>query len=533
MYINRDGYSRNLLNNTRLDGEDVWSIRGSLLLEPTETFKIVLSGEYTKEDSTRNNAGKIVLSPGLPNPYLTFPPDPAVVPPDPRDLFLDFKPTNIVKNRRINLTIDWDIGFASLRAITGWTKVDNVGTFELDGSATAFAYNREDDFSRNWTQSLQLSSTSEGPFQWIVGADYFNEKATQNFDARLLAFLFPPGTPVLGPTSPISGIVWDSSLKASAWSIYADFKYDLTEQLRVIASARYNRDKKSADFSQTLIDPLGILGVGTTIVIPAQPRLRNGRFTPRFGLEYRPNDDILLYATATNGFKSGGFNLLNTGETFGPEKVWSYEAGVKAEWLDKRLRTNFTAFYYDYQDLQVLRFSGFSNFVSNADARIYGFEADLIAKPFENFSIDAGFAYLNARYTDYLTVDSNNPGAGTVNLDGNIVPRSPSVTFNLGAEYAIPLGEMGDITVRGELLSISKIRFDQFETAALVQGGYTLLNGRVSYVSSDGRWNAAIWGRNLTDKTYIHSMVRVDQFFGTIATYGAPRTFGVELGFKF
>jgi iron complex outermembrane receptor protein len=112
------------------------------------------------------------------------------------------------------------------------------------------------------------------------------------------------------------------------------------------------------------------------------------------------------------------------------------------------------------------------------------------------------------------------------------MPRSPDWTVTLGAEYTATIGS-GDLTLRGEMRAVSDINFDQFETPSLKQDGYTTFNARLSYAATNGPWSIALWGRNLANKTYIQSMVRVDQFFGTVANYAAPRTYGLEVGFKF
>ena len=328
----------------------------------------------------------------------------------------------------------------------------------------------------------------------------------------------------------------------------------MTETLRLVASGRYSRERKRAVFERTYIDPAGILlagaaqapagtvipGLGTvtdpvagTIFFDLLPRATFSRFTPRVALELRPREDLLLYAAVTNGFKSGGFNLQNNGETFSPESIWSYELGMRADWAGGRLRTNVTGFYYDYEDLQVIRFDGLANNVSNADARIYGLELEMVARPSRDIILDGSIAWLDAKYTRYLTLNSNFPGLGEVDLRGNRLPKSPELTVTAGAEYSRQLGNAGELTLRGELRYVSDIFFDQFETPALNQDSYVLLNARVSFRSTDGRWSAALFGRNLANTTYYQSMVRVDQFFGTVATFGAPRTYGVELGVRF
>jgi iron complex outermembrane receptor protein len=307
-------------------------------------------------------------------------------------------------------------------------------------------------------------------------------------------------------------------------------------------------------FERTYIDPAGILlagaaqapagtvipGLGTvtdpaagTIFFDLLPRATFSRFTPRVALELRPREDMLLYASVTNGFKSGGFNLQNNGETFSPENIWSYELGMRADWLGGRLRTNLTGFYYDYKDLQVIRFDGLANNVSNADARIHGIELEMVARPTREITVDGSIAWLDAQYTRYLTLNSNFPGLGEVDLRGNRLPKSPEFTVSAGLEYRLQLGQAGELTLRGEVRYVSDVYFDQFETGALNQDGYALVNARLSFRSADERWSAALFGRNLTDATYYQSMVRVDQFFGTVASFGAPRTYGIELGVRF
>lgn len=558
IYTRRDGYAYNPYLDTRLDGETSYGGRASLRAKAGERVIITLSGEYIHEDDTRNNANRLIVAPGLPAPVLDFAPVfgyPApAIPADPRIINNDFPGRIYLQQKRLNLTLDWDLDFASLRSVTGYTDLRNFGEFDLDGTEVGYAYDREDDRSRALTESLQLASRTDGRFHWIVGADYLHEHATQNFDARLFSFLLPAGTPLLGDASPLTGIVWRSRLNTNAWSAYADAQYDVTSTLRLLASARYSSERKRAIFGRTYIDPFGIVlggaaqapagtvlpGLGTvidpvagTIAFALPPKARFHRVTPKVGVEFRPRPGLLFYASATNGFKSGGFNLQNNGETFRPEKIWSYEAGVKSTLLDNRLRANLSGFYYDYTDLQVIRFDGLANNVNNADARIYGFEMELEAKPARNLTIGASFAYLNARYTRYLTINSNFPAQGTVDLDGNVLPKSPRFSETASVDYVLPLNGAAELDLRGEIRMVSDTNFDQFETRALVQDGYALVNGRVTFRPAGGKWSLAAFGRNLTNATYKQSFVRVDQFFGTVANYAAPRTYGVEVGVDF
>ena len=532
MYIDRDGYSENLLTGETLDSEDLWSVRGKLRLPLGDGFEAIATVEHHKEDSTRNNAAKIIDDPDLPLPVRDFAPLLGYVypgvPADPREVRFDFQPRIFLEQTRANLTLTWSLGFADLQSITGYTALENIGDFDLDGTEINFAYDREADESDAFSQSFLLKSTGDGRLEWLAGLEYLSEDASQNFDARL-PLLGPPSDIPLGPDSPLAGFIWDSDVSSEAAAVFVEGKFALFDRVKLIAGVRYTDESKEADFTQTIIDPFGIITGGAvvgTIVIPAQPEESWDAWTPRVGVEFRPVEDTLLYATITRGFKSGGFNLLNNAETFDPEEITSYEAGVKSTWLDDRLRTNLAAFFYDYTDLQVNQFTGVSNFITNAaESEISGAELDLLWQPSGSFAIDLVLAYLDATYEDYFN--------GQVDLSGNRMPKAPEFTASGGLEYQTTLAGAGSLMLRIEARYQSDTNFDQFETPELVQDSYTLANARLTYESEDARWRVSLYGNNLGDEEYVQSMVRVDTVFGTIATYAAPRTYGVEVGFSY
>ncbi len=283
-----------------------------------------------------------------------------------------------------------------------------------------------------------------------------------------------------------------------------------------------------------MLDPRGLLtGTPGTTLTPARPERAFSAWTPKARLEYRPAAGILAYASAIRGFKSGGFNLMNRGEVFQPEKLWSFETGLKASWLANRLRTNAAAFYYDYRDLQVNQFSGVTNLVTNAaNSKITGVELELLGKPVAAVGLDLSVAWLDAQYRSYLTRDANEPQV-TLDLSGNRMPHAPRKTVTAGVEWSLPLAAAGRVTLRGETRYQSLIYFDQFDTPQLTQGGYMLYDARLSFEPRSQHWSVAVFGANLGDKTYRQSMVRVDNVFGTLATFGAPRTCGIEVATHF
>lgn len=537
-YTEHDGLTRNLLDGNRLDDEKLWGVRGMLKIDPSETFSVVLLAEYTRERDSRNLAEKVVDSPDLPLPVRDLAPifgyAAPVIPDDPRELRADFENSQRMSQTRLNATLTWKLGSMELKSITGFSRLSTQGILDLDATEVPFSYDREIGRSRSLFQSLQLSSATDAPFQWITGLEYLHEKASQNFDARLPLF-GPPSDILFGNNSPIAGFIWDSGIRTNAASAFVDGRWEFAPRWTVTGGVRYSWEDKDATFSETLIDPFGILtGAPGTIVIPAEPQRKFRAWTPKAGLEFRPVEGTLLYVTATRGFKSGGFNLMNTGETFDPEKIWSYETGVRSSWLDHRLRTNLSAFYYDYRDLQVNQFSGVTNLITNAaKSKIKGVEMQIDARPMPAVGIDAALAWLDATYSEYLTRDANQPGAPEIDLSGNEMPKAPRFTATLGVDLNLPLQMPGQITLRGEGRYQSSLYFDQFNTPQLEQGSYTLLNARASYLSADEHWELVLFGRNLTDKLYRQSMVRVDNVFGTVAFFGAPRMYGAEVHYRY
>jgi iron complex outermembrane receptor protein len=425
-----------------------------------------------------------------------------------------------VQTRRGGAKVDVDLGGVTLRSITGYTSLDNDLLEELDGTEFDYLWDTVADTSRVFSQEVQLVSDDSGPLNWVLGGYYLHEHATQDF-------------PIFMPL--LSGqLTWQSSIKTDAYAAFGQATYKLGK-LELTGGLRYSRERKRAEFLQTLEDNAGLLtGAVGTYLTPAAPSDTYSSLTPRFAARFAFTPDASVYASATRGFKSGGFNLQNTGEKFDPETIWSYEAGLKSAWLDRRLTANMAAFVYDYKDLQVNQWAGLAALITNAaNARIKGMELELTVRPMHGLTLDGSLALLDAKFRDYVTSNPNQPGAPEVNLTGFQMPRSPKSTINAGAEYVFNAPGMGDFILRGEMQRQDDIYFDQFETPSLRQPHYTLVNARLSFESEDGRWRAALFGRNLTNELYRTSVIRADSFFGTLDIYGLPRTYGVEVGMNF
>src|SRR5690606_21993100 len=279
---------------------------------------------------------------------------------------------------------------------------------------------------------------------------------------------------------------YEADARTEAWSVYADGYYNVTDTVRLVAGVRYSDEEKRYTYR----------------VLPAgAPVSNNKTFTstnPRFGVEWRPQDGLLVYATATSGFKSGGFNSTNPLDDFNPEKVWSYEGGVKTRLFDRRARIAASAFYYDYTDIQVLQYvveniGGLSvlrpNITNGGQATIYGLDLDGDVAVTDNFTVGGGVSLLHTEFGSAIFCDPfynrcpNAGGANNVNVEGNSLARAPEVTGNLYGEYIVPLPFPGQLKVRLNAAYRSRTFFTVFENKLHSEGAYWLLGGNIRYDS--------------------------------------------------
>ena len=271
-------------------------------------------------------------------------------------------------------------------------------------------------------------------------------------------------------------------------------------------------------------------------------------WTPTFALDYKLNSDSLVYVSASEGFKSGGFNgRANTpGETgsYDPEYVWTYELGSKNTFSDGRLRLNVDVFYSDYTDFQA-RVSEvvdpaspaptFSFPVLNAGALdMYGAELEATWVPIDQLNLQAQVGYLHSEYREFKA--STVVGGEVVVIDRSKEhpPFAPEWTMRLGAAYTFELGDKGGLTLSTDILYRDKQWLSVDNRDVLTQDAYTLWNALLSWASSSNAWYASAGVKNITDETY---KVDAQEFsaVGNIQTayYGDPRTYQAIVGYRF
>jgi iron complex outermembrane receptor protein len=242
---------------------------------------------------------------------------------------------------------------------------------------------------------------------------------------------------------------------------------------------------------------------------------------------------MMTYLSASSGFKAGGYNGVGfTPDPFEQETVENYELGYKSTWLDSRLRFNVAAFYYEYNDLQILEFvklpgTSFSqHYLGNGDARARGLETEVQWMVQDSLMLTFNSAYLDTEYVKYVKATST----GYRNLADEPMSTVPKETYNLGAEYTMTAGDLGDFIFRFDTSYIGD-RVDNTGEQDKTIGSYTVTNARITYAHVSGDWEAALWADNLFDKDYLlggTQSLAAGEANSPMVRRGTPRFWGVD-----
>lgn len=242
-----------------------------------------------------------------------------------------------------------------------------------------------------------------------------------------------------------------------------------------------------------------------------------------------------MYASYSRGYKTGGWTTRLTtpqpagtgAPTFGPEKATTYEAGVKSQFLDRKVVFNLAGFYTDYQGIQLNFQVGTSPTLQNAgNAHIYGFEAELQARPVSDLTIGASVGYTHARYS------SLSPFVTGVTL-GSSLPKTPEWKFTLSPQYTFDLSDHGSFLLSADYTHTSSLFNDTENTPLLKRPATDALNASITYRAPGEGWSLSVGGTNLTDDRYITTGQNQVAGGETYGSYNRPREWYATARVKF
>lgn len=430
-----------------------------------------------------------------------------------------------------SIKLDWAIAEqTTFTSITAYETLDKYLQDDGDGvgSGPGFDVFFDEEYSvdaEQWSQEFRLSG-ADASSKWVAGLYLYDDERdmrTQNpteveFDeAAAIDFAHRE----------------DVILETQSWALFGQWEWDFAERLTLILGARYTDEERDFDYVRNISYYNSPTTTTPTLV---QDSISEDNFSGRIGLDWRPQDDTLIYTSLATGFRSGGFSASynSVPEAFEPvdsENMTNFEVGLKTTFADRRVRFNTAAFVYELEDFQAQLFdtlaSG-SRILNVGDVTGYGLEMELTAQVTNNFELIAGAGVLSTE----LDSDISSPVAGDLyDYDGAELPSAPELTYNLVVRYYIPMGEVGEMTLQADYNWLDD-HFLQVENDPYSHhDSYGIANAKVGWSSASGRYTVEAFVNNLADEEYFTYQNTLGSDWG-YGVWGKPRTYGARFAWK-
>ena len=561
-----------------LGASEQQGVRGALRWLPSDDLLIDLSASYQEEEYDPIQQLLDLDQPSLFG-ILGLTSGPDVLQSDDEHTWVQMEgyPEGNKETTSLSMIVEWNINDSMrLKSITGyidhsqgddWYHADGtnlqlitIGTPEVPRYADSEAFSQE----------LNLSGVAfDDRLDWVLGLYYFDE----DFDAYIPAGFGGQAQFIFG-TDFAPGLLFERADQfieedTESYAAFANFTYSLTDTFRVNVGVRYSDDEKDIDqfVSSVVTNPLpfDVPIFGGQAFVPANSTVPitacdgadggplNGRnelswdeTSPKVRFEWDATDDVMLYAQWQEGFKSGGVNLSSCDDDFEPEEITSWEAGLKSTWLEGAMTLNIGAYFYEYDDLQVLTFdeTGTSALVENVpESEIFGAEVEWAWAASELISLDATFSYADSEITesdlvfDSVTLLNNlvmgiaDPTQALVDPTGNQLPRSPEYSASGGINLDFDT-EYGRIGLRGEVYWQDDTQFRMFENPEDEAESFTVGNIYANYTLPSERLTFRAFVKNVSDEEYLYQIIHAVPS-GKQGYYAPTRHWGVEATYLF
>ncbi|GAM96793.1 tonB-dependent receptor [alpha proteobacterium U9-1i] len=529
--LNRDGYGTNITTGADHYNKEVAAFRASAEWQPTDDIFIRFSADHLNDDSLPRHGHREVAN-GVLAGYNVLS--------SPYDTQAGIGEDNSVETTGYSLTAEWDLNEAfTVKSISAFREGRSDTLIDFDNGPLPLldvpAFYEDEQFS----QELQLLFEGDR-IQGVAGLYYLNGVAIGAFDTIVGG---------LATTTATAGRVSTTSLAA-----YADVSIDLSDMWSMSLGGRWTQDQRAgAVYRQNFAH--GLSGnrsplFGNPTATPGLLRSNYANeatfeeFTPRVSLSFEPSDDLTLYASYGQGFKSGGFDMRgdvvltpNTVNGYQPEFVDSYELGFHASLLDGRARLSGAVFDAQYTDQQVTKqettlAGGIASFVDNAgQSAITGAELEGTVFITEGLSAVFAVGYMDARFEEFVSTAVNPaPPPSTIAIDiANIadIQNAPDWSGSFALNYTMDFGDHGSLTVTPSVSFRSSYQMFELATPLLDEDGYSLLNLSANWTSESERYRFAVHGQNLGDEQYkVGGYNFPGAAFGNsiVSFYGPPQT---------
>ena len=592
-----DGWVKDAATGKRYGEDNDWGTRAVFRWNLTPDTRMLLSWDHEKLNQPPQPAFGLVPLSNDTHQRPPFPPDPSSYL-DPLHAPLYNDAVGGRESRTfdgVTLTFDHSFGWGSLVSTTAWRGFDTLNRGDYDGTNHIVSYLDTANIEHNnsWYQEFKLSGNT-GIADWVAGASYYQEQARQTSQTNIFTDsldtlannLMGAGTPLTdisgflqanGLPYTLLGDPWHEAIsnvgKFKAYAVFGDVIWHVSDRFNITTGIRYTRDRKTfswynmprsaPEFDGTIqaLDQAGVLAMlppeaqmalaafGNNIIftdavgVPVRFRNTWNNVSPRLVLDYKFTPDVMGYASVTKGYKAGGYNSVQVGSRFAPEKVINYEAGLKTTFPEQNLLLNGSVYYYRYDNKQSLSLdpnsagSGVPRYLVNStDQEAKGLELEALWQPIDDLRLNFTGAYIDSTYRKAVA------DSGVV-LTGQPTGE-PRLSYTAGLAYTWRnvAGGLLEFDVNYAYRGKTRCNNDsRLQGDCVISPNFQVgeaqhrTDARLDWHAPGDRWGVALYASNLFNDRYVTGVNNISTtVFGTpFASITPPRMWGVELRAKF
>ncbi|WP_035515100.1 TonB-dependent receptor [Pseudohaliea rubra] len=570
-YLNDDeGWHENQFDGSDVQAAEQQMVRGTAVWTPQDSMELVVRYEYTDIEGDGPVAQSHTNGIGLPG-------TPFNADRDSFDANYNEVGSQHIETDFLTAEFNMDVAFGegSVTAIYGWRDSQSSALSDIDAQPVSLFHApteltaEQHSFELRYNGQFGDATVTTGVYWFDNDIAYHERRDLLGFVTNQVSADLTGGALVLPDTMPFQIQDGGGFYDVESLGAFAAVDYALTDRLTITAGARWTTEEKSAEIASLNVNT-NVLDLGATLGNGGNPVYANpitgtdtrcnfvngpacpadfvdteswDTFAPKLGFAYFLNDTSQVYGHWSRGFRSGGYNLRNTVPAFSPgpfdeEQVDSFEFGYKSthDWG----RLNAAVFYNEIEDMQrEVNFadpvSGVAQIIQNtADATIMGLELDGTFRLSDNLVLLASLGYLDAEY-DTVRFDLNGDAPG--NGEDLELPRAPELTWRVGMNYDMPMGDWGVATARFSYAYRDEMAWTDDNLGFILE--QHILDAGLDFYSNDGHWIFSLYGRNLMDEvkhggdTQLPSSLGPVPLGGTFAALAKGQIYGAEVTYNF
>jgi iron complex outermembrane recepter protein len=531
--------------NNAMGGYDEFAYRAQLLIEPSDAFSALLNVHGRDIDGTASIFRANVLGPGTDGFNSNY---------DRDHVSYDEGNNNpqSAKGTGASLKLDFKMaGDMTLTSITAYENTDSSSEGDIDGGFGAdflpavgpcppgnqpgdpcipFPSHSIDGIDNldQLSEEIRISSQANDRLFWQAGVFYFDSNFSVTTTTFIPNFVTADPTDLFAPTT----VEHDNT----TWAVFGHVSYDVTDKLTVTGGARYTDDDKDLQAFHAPLFPIEKQSVSDENVSGDLSAL------------YEVNDNVNLYARLATGFRAPTIQGRDVAFFGSPsiakaETITSIEGGFKTTLADDRVRLNGAVYYYEVEDQQLSAIGGGGNFVQlvNADKGVgMGFDLDGEFLVTDRFLVTLGFSWTDTELQDdtlvvppcgsgMCTVTDSLDADGNAIIDGNPFVQAPEYVATITARYGIPMGD-GELFFYTDWAYQGETNFFIYEAKEFKSDGNYEGGARIGYAANGGKWEVAVFGRNITDEENVKGAIDFNNLTGFD---NEPRIIGASFTTRF